>query len=291
MENKSEKQCQLITNQLIEQIELAQKTGASWTKPFEDIGTLPYNAVTGKTYNGINVLILGLLRKEQAWASYAQWQSIGAQVKAKEKGTKIVFFKPIVKEDKKTEKKEKFAIRKFYSVFSSAQVDGYEEPSIEPEKLPSKFEVMNQVENYVKQTQARIERSNSGAWYRPKDDFIGMPDKSSFFATSTSTIEETYYSTLLHELTHWTGHKSRLNRLELKNNMGYAFEELVAEIGATFQCVKLKVSNQPREDHAQYLASWLKALKDDNKLIFKAAAAAQKAVDYLDTLQENKGAA
>lgn len=82
-----------------------------------------------------------------------------------------------------------------------------------------------------------------------------------------------------------TGHKSRLDRLDSKNKRGYAFEELVAELSAAFLCNQLGVSSEPREDHVQYLASWLSALKNDTDYIFQAASMAQKAVDYMDGLQ------
>jgi len=94
----------------------------------------------------------------------------------------------------------------------------------------------------------------------------------------------------LHELAHWTGHKSRLDR-SIKNMFGtkdYAFEELVAELASAFQCVKLGVTNEPRADHAQYLNCWIKVLREDKKAIVKAASLAQKAVDYLDSLQSKK---
>jgi antirestriction protein ArdC len=112
-----------------------------------------------------------------------------------------------------------------------------------------------------------------------------MPNRDLFVATKTSTATENYYSTLLHESAHATGHSSRLDRLDLKNRKGYAFEELVAELSAAFLCNQLAVSSSPRDDHAQYLASWLKALDGDGDYIFKAASEAQKVVDWMDAKQ------
>ena len=113
-----------------------------------------------------------------------------------------------------------------------------------------------------------------------------MPNRELFSETATSTATENYYSTSCHEHAHWTGLKSRLDRLELKNKKGYAFEELVAELSAAFLCNQLDISSEPRADHAQYLAGWLTALGSDTDYIFKAAAEAQKAVDFMDSLQQ-----
>jgi len=113
-----------------------------------------------------------------------------------------------------------------------------------------------------------------------------MPDRELFVATSTSHATENYYATLLHELTHWSGHASRLKR-DLINRFGddaYAMEELVAELGAAFLCADLCITNTPRLDHAAYVSSWLKVLRDDTRAIFTAAAKASAAVDYLTGL-------
>lgn len=112
---------------------------------------------------------------------------------------------------------------------------------------------------------------------------IQLPDRAAFVGTATSTAQESYYSTLLHELTHWTAPEHRCNRALGKRfgDSAYAMEELVAELGAAFLCADLGVTNEPRMDHAQYLASWLTVLKGDNRAIFAAASAASKAVEFL----------
>ena len=108
-----------------------------------------------------------------------------------------------------------------------------------------------------------------------------MPSPEQFNSTDTSTATENMYSTELHEIGHSTGHKSRLNRLTLTNTKGYAFEELIAEITAALLCVELGITSEARDDHGHYIASWLMALGNDVDYIFKAAAEAQKAVDYI----------
>ena len=104
-------------------------------------------------------------------------------------------------------------------------------------------------------------------------------------ATSTSTATEAYYSTFLHELTHWTGHKSRCDRSDDRSKRGYAFEELVAEIGAMLMCADLGVTASMRLDHVSYIAGWLRALDSDQKYIFSAGKLAQDACNHMHDLQ------
>ena len=124
------------------------------------------------------------------------------------------------------------------------------------------------------------------AFYNRKDDEIVLPDRHRFTGSVTLTPTESYYATLLHELTHWSGAKHRLDR-EYGKKFGdeaYAFEELVADIGAAFLCADLGIYNEPRADHAQYLSGWLKLLKQDSRAIFTAAKAANVAGDFLHGL-------
>ena len=119
-----------------------------------------------------------------------------------------------------------------------------------------------------------------------------MPDRERFTGSATSTPTETYYATLLHELTHWTGHASRLDR-DLSGRFGneaYAMEELIAELGAAFLCADLSITNTPRPDHAAYIANWLEVLKRDKRAIFTAARKATQASDYLEHLQQKVSA-
>ena len=139
----------------------------------------------------------------------------------------------------------------------------------------------------VMNTGANIKHGGNSAYYRPSEDYINMPIKSDF------NDEAGYYATLLHELTHWSGFEKRLNR-ELGNKFGspkYAFEELVAELGAAFLCQDFKIQGELR--HSGYIESWLKCLKDNPNAIFKAAALAQKAADYIKQFDmiEDKAAA
>jgi antirestriction protein ArdC len=114
-----------------------------------------------------------------------------------------------------------------------------------------------------------------------------MPDEDRFCGMDTMTRAESYYAVLAHECVHWSGSEKRLNREFSKRfgNAAYAAEELVAEIGSAFFCAELGITQDTRPDHAQYLAQWLKLLKDDNRAIFTAAARASEAVAYLRNFQ------
>ena len=274
-----------ITAEIIAMIENAQASGADWTMPFKSLGGKPCNALTGKAYRGLNSLWLGLLGYRTV-ATYRQWTELGFQV---QKGSKSIGISvPMIVKDKKTQDQKMIGFRGA-SVFPASQVlhaetgEAWAEPEIETVDLTERLEIADQ---YVANLGFDIRHSGEGrAYYQPAGDFIHMPERAAFSATKTSSATENYYSTLLHESAHATGHKSRLDRLDLKNRKGYAFEELVAELSAAFLCNQLDVSGAPRDDHAQYLASWLTALDGDNDYIFKAASEAQKVIDWMDAEQ------
>ena len=140
---------------------------------------------------------------------------------------------------------------------------------------------------FVAATGATIHHGGGRAYYRPSTDSIHLPPREAFIGTPTSTPAEFYFSTLCHELCHWTSRENRCNR-QLGKRFGdqaYAMEELVAELGAAFLCTDLQITDEPRPDHAQYLASWLAALKADKKAIFTAASKASEAATFLAALQ------
>ena len=274
-----------ITAQLIEMITASQADGSNWTMPFRSLYCAPHNAVTGKKYRGMNAFWLGLMGQHTV-AGYGQWFDAGWQV---QKGSKsILITMPLISKDKETGKQKMYGFRGG-RVFSSADVLNIEtgEPWVSPELPTVDLTVrLANADLYLSNLGADVVHTGEGrACYTPALDRITMPHRELFVATATSTATENYYSTSCHEHAHWTGHKSRLDRLELKNTRGYAFEELVADISAAFLCSQLDISSSPREDHAQYLASWLKALGSDTDYIFKAASEAQKVVDHMDQLQ------
>ena len=263
-------------------IDLIDTHGADWVKPFSSLCGSPSNALTGKSYRGMNSFWLGL-QGQTYWATYKQWQELGAQVLKGSKASGIAVPMPI--KDKKTDEVTGLYFRGA-SVFSAAQVEGWDAPTVD---TPDLTEILANVDAYIQNVGSDIRHSSSGgAYYNPSSDFIQMPHREQFTATDTSTATECFYSTLLHEHTHWTGHKSRLDRLGQKNNRGYAFEELIAELGAAMLCATLKISPAVRVDHSKYIAHWLQSLTSDSgsDYIWKAASEAQKAVDYLNAAQQ-----
>jgi antirestriction protein ArdC len=169
-------------------------------------------------------------------------------------------------------------------VFNLEQVDGWQPPR---PATPDPKRVLVEVERFVMATFADIRIGGDRAYYRPGTDHIQMPDRDRFTGTETIDATESYYATLLHELTHWTGHAARLDR-DLSGRFGregYAMEELVAELGAAFLCSDLGITNRPRPDHAAYIAHWLAVLKKDTRAIFTAASKANEARRFLTGLQ------
>jgi antirestriction protein ArdC len=285
---------QEITDQIISLLEKVDLK--DYKPPFAGLVAqgLPVNPKTRKQYNGINILSLWFNQQNaefnsNKWATYKQWQELDAQVRKGEKSSNVIFYKQRTETelDDKGEEKEFFRpIMRLYRVFNASQVDNFDDL----ENTPNESDLVTPcyiVEQFCKSTGANIKRGQLRAYYDQIRDYIGMPDTIAFQDTGTASATENYYSTLLHELTHWTGSKKRLGRFELQRekNQDYAFEELVAELGAAFLCASLGITQSGREDHAMYIKGWLKALEDDKKHIFKAAAQANQAVEYLNSLQ------
>jgi len=261
----------------------------------------PANALTGRLYCGVNVVALwaeARLRRFNSchWATYRQWREIGAQVRRGERGSTIVFYKEIEIESpppKDAEEHETRAIRfvaRASRVFNATQVDGWQAPAPPPR---SQVEKLENAEAFIRATGADIREQGHHAFYNPGADCIQVPPRASFIGTPTSSPTESFYSTLSHELTHWTGHPKRLDR-DLSGRFGdraYAAEELVAELGAAFLCADLGITNMPRLDHAQYVASWFMLMREDKGAIFSAASKAAVAADFLAAFSSAPAAA
>lgn len=274
-----------VTDSIIKQLE----GGAlPWVKPWKADSTADKNILSQKPYQGVNRLILGLSAMCQGfdvpvWGSFKQWQSLGANVKKGEKGTKIVFYSPVSKEDKATGETVEYACLKTYYVFNASQIEGIEFAKEDTDRAP--FDSVAEAEARIIKTGARISHGGDAAFFAPSQDRIQLPHKDTF------TDAGSYYATAFHELVHWTGAESRLNR-EFGKRFGdnrYAFEELVAEMGAAFLCQDYRIKGELR--HAGYIDHWLKVLREDNKAIFKAAALAQKAADLINELDATAEAA
>lgn len=274
-----------VTTTIAAMIENGAK-GADLVMPWHNIsGGMPTNATTGHEYRGVNVLNLWATATlfnfpSGQWATYKQWQDTGAQVRKGAKGAVVVYYSTFKRVDRESGEERDVPFLKHSHVFNAAQVDGWTGQQVE---RPALAERIDGAEAFVTATGATIDHGLGRAFYVPSRDVIGMPDRDTFRDTPTSTATEGYYSTLFHELTHWTGHESRLSRAKARRfgDATYAFEELIAELGAAFLCAKLGVTASPRLDHAQYIAAWLQGIKDDPRALFRAASDAARAVDWL----------
>ena len=281
-----------ITRQIISAIEAGAD---AFTMPWHrDLGnTMPTNALSGNTYNGVNVIALWAAAELGGfttgyWATYKQWSLLGGQVRKGEKGSVVVFYKEAnvgadTPETGENENRSVLYARSSH-VFNAEQVEGWQAPA--PAGRDA-VQTLGEAERFVMATAADVRIGGDSAYYQPRTDHIQMPDRDRFTGTQTISATESYYATLLHELTHWSGHTNRLAR-DFSARFGkeeYAMEELVAELGAAFLCSDLGITNQPRPDHAAYIAHWLTVLKKDTRAIFTAASKANEAKNYLKRLQ------
>ncbi|NBU58314.1 MAG: DUF1738 domain-containing protein [Betaproteobacteria bacterium] len=281
-----------ITAKLIASIEAAPgRPSLPWRRSSAPL-FMPENALTKKPYNGINIVSLWVAAEAHGysvpvWGTYKQWSEMDCQVRKGEKSSLVVFYKEYEAEpdpDKADDDGKRRVARASY-VFNAAQVDGFTAPGA-PEPL-GPIDRIAAVDRFVTATGARIEHGGERAYYRPSTDHIQMPDETLFCGTTTMSRSESYYAVLCHEILHMSGSEKRLNRQFGKRfgDAAYAAEELVAEIGSAFLCAELGITQDTREDHAQYLAQWLTLLKSDSRAIFTAAAKASEAVAYLKALQ------
>jgi len=254
-----------------------------WVRPWDPDKAggpqAPFNPVTGKHYHGVNVLILGMdLRAFESgdprWMTYQQAHEKNWQVRKGERSTTIFFAKPLeIDDDEKEDGRKTIKLLKHFAVFHASQIDGipaYKVPSIEeaPWTRPEAADII------MKNSGAVIRIGGDRAFYSPSTDHIQLPPESAFNGPAE------YATTELHELGHWTGHPSRLNR-PLQNRFGsaaYAMEELRAEMASAFVASVIGIPTDIPQ-HASYLSSWIKALKDDKREIFRAAADAQRIAD------------
>jgi antirestriction protein ArdC len=282
-----------ITNQIIASLERGVKP---WTQPWNAAHAagsvsrpLRHN---GQPYSGINVLTLWASATEQnfaapIWMTFKQALELGAHVRKGEKGSPVVYASKLERTelDEATGDETQRAIPflKSYTVFNVEQIDGLPAHyTARAESTDNPDARIAQADAFFASIGADIRHGGNCAFYAPGPDFIQMPEFETF------RDAHGYYATLAHESTHWTLHKSRLDRdlgRVCAGDAGYAREELVAELGAAFLCADLGLHLEDREDHAAYLSHWLKVLREDKRAIFSAAAHAQRAADFLHGLQ------
>ena len=286
-----------VATELIEQI---KQGTAPWQKPWDgrDLQA-PVNAITGKPYRGANNVWLSMMQPsdDNRWLTYNQAESIGAQVRKGEKGTTVEYWKfeeDHIKKDKDgkevlDDKGKPIIVRHklerpkvFYAtVFNATQCDNM--PPLPPkEELVKDWEIHQRAENILKNSGANIEHQRGDrAFYRPSQDKIVLPEKEQFPTVGG------YYGTALHELGHWTGHESRLNRdmAHPFGSEGYAKEELRAEIASLMLSQTMGVPFDPGH-HAAYVDGWVSVLENDSREIFRAAADAERIKDYVMAFEQ-----
>lgn len=242
---------------------------------------------------GINVLILWSESDAKgygnpSWMTYKQAQELCANVRKGEHGTQIVYADRFIPNNERQRAKEAnedptaISFLKAYTVFNAEQIDGLPDRyATQQPALVHQCAKIDHAEQFFRNTGAAISHGGDRAFFMPSQDRIQMPVFESF------KDAESYYATLAHEATHWTGAKHRLDR-QFGKRFGdetYASEELVAELGAAFLCADLSLSLEPRDDHSSYIAGWLRVLKNDKRAIFTASSMAEKAAKYLADLQ------
>lgn len=287
---------QRITERIVADLE---KGVRPWFKPWSAANTegritRPRRA-NGEPYNGINILNLwaeSIARGfvSPTWMTFKQAKGLGGFVRKGETGSLVVyastFSKTETDEATGQDAERDIAFLKAYSVFNTEQIEGLPErfaavvtPRLEPVARDAAADA------FFAATGAEVRNGGDRAYYAQGSDHVQMPPFEAFRDRGS------YYATLAHEVTHWTKHEKRLARefgRKRWGDAGYAAEELVAELGAAFLCADLDINPEPRPDHAAYVASWLKVLKNDYRAIFTAASYAQKAADFLHGLQKRE---
>jgi antirestriction protein ArdC len=284
---------QEVVNQIIQAIQAGVKP---WLRPFgrPAIGRAQ-NFFSKTRYQGANALLLSMeaYRKgysSNSWLTYKQVGELKGKIRKGEHSSKVFFFTYVEKkiedqEESDDEAKLMLPRWKYFNVFNLDQTEGLAESNY-TENLPQSDFISNlSVDSLVNASKAEIKHSDrKAAYYSPRGDFIHLPYQKHFHAV------DSYYATLLHELVHWTGHETRLDRLKAGSRFGdkaYSFEELVAELGATFLSIDLNV-NADIENHASYLDGWAELLSDKFMAFFKAASLADKAAQYLYGLASHR---
>lgn len=276
-----------ITNQIIARLEEDLPHGRNpWISPTLKAAT---NIASKKTYQGINWLSLLVTADKRGysdniWGTFIQWQTFGARVKKGEHASPVVFFsklKPAETENVEDDQRRIGFLKTFWC-FNISQIEGYENPDAEFPQ-PALFERLERSEAVIAATKADIRYGGTKAFYEPINDYIQLPLAQDFVDTEMMIARENFYAVSAHELSHWTGHKSRLNRgLEvLSGQQGRIIEEVIAEMAAAIICVELGITPLLKDKHAQYIQGYLKLIKADNRLVFKCATAASRAAQYI----------
>lgn len=266
---------EVVTERILAMLEAGT---VPWKTPWKHAGRAPKNLSSDRHYSGINWFLLSCAGNSPYWLTYKQAAEMGGQVRKGEKGMPVIFYSWFEdSEQRKAAGKMPFMV-KYYTVFNACQIDGVEIPDLQSpprtnaEKIAACESILTTYANPPK-----LEHSGTRACYSPRTDIVNMPPANQFFS------DEEYYGTLFHELAHSTGHTSRLNR-DLNNehgSTGYGEEELTAEMTAAFICAETGIAPKLEENSAAYIASWLKIIRGNSRLVVTAAQRAQKAANLM----------
>jgi antirestriction protein ArdC len=280
---------QTITDAIVARLESGDV--APWHKPWKGGAACRPLRHNGQPYSGINVLWLWMTAETAGysspfWMTYNQARELGGHVRKGEKGTSVVYAGTFEKTEQNAagdDVTRRIPFLKTYTVFNAQQCDelpAHFAASVAPLPNPEAEPIAAAMEFFAN-TGADIRHGGGRAYYNPNADFIQVPECGAFDDAGY------HAATLAHELAHWTGHASRLAR-DFSGRFGdnaYAAEELIAELAAAFLAADLGIEAQPRDDHAEYIAAWLRLMKADKRAIFTAAAAANRAAAFLHSLQ------
>jgi antirestriction protein ArdC len=314
--SKKEQVFENITNQIITKLEEGVQGG--WKCPWDRMTSVATNAKTGKRLVGISQLLCYLSMIEYGfevnrWLTMKQANELGGKIIKGSKSTLVFWLRPFIEIEvdgkKKLKSPEQSELQQaiedgreviwsyqFAPYFNVEQIDHLPDEYYEPvgrcslSGLGDEFKPVAEAEAFIQllmnsKDPLVLKHQGNQAYYSPKEDSVTLPERGKFHS------EEAYYSTLLHEAGHWTGAHSRLNRpgiaeFDSFGSTQYAFEELVAELTATFKAAEMGLEREIREDHVKYIASWIEVLKKDSKAIFKASQEAMKAVRLMNDLAD-----
>jgi antirestriction protein ArdC len=277
---------QTVTDQIVSMLESGV---VPWRSPILGRGKAghPKNLNSGKRYRGVNVFLLAFTAFAKGygssyWLTFNQAKERGGNVRKGEKSSMVVFWKQYDTKDRQTGEPVRIPVLRYYNVFNAEQMEGIEAPD-GVKFTPLDFKPIESAEQIAAGYRGSPTVSHDGgqqAYYRPLNDTVHMPEKTRF-----ATVEA-YYSTLFHELSHSTGHSTRLDRKidtdpKPFGSPDYGKEELVAEMSAAFLCGHAGIHPTVIGNQAAYLAGWRKQIKSDKKLVIAAAGQAQRSADWI----------
>jgi antirestriction protein ArdC len=274
-----------ITDQIIDQLEAGH---VPWVQPWSSVGAglgMPFNAATGRQYSGVNILTLwsAVVRRGfdgHGFLTFRQAIGLGGAVRRGEAGTTVVYAhvardRPVRSQDNEDQARRGVPFLKRFTVFAVEQCEGLPETVASPPPVPSDALILPQADALIKATGARFRIGGASAYYSPGADTVVVPPPQTFHEPIN------WHRTAFHELSHWTGHVSRLNRDQsgIFGSKAYGREELVAEMAGAFVCASLGIA--PTVRHADYIGDWLEIIREDNRAVVRAASAASKAANFL----------